>query len=101
MPRNWIKIDTVIPWRSCFAYVDSHATLADRCFAQRGLHVHFNGDYVKEHEPYRFVFCWVRKSQSDDFLQCMEDLQRRMLLTGHADYLKWCDDWIGRLDPKQ
>ena len=74
-----------------YMYFDISEYLADQIFIDHRLPVRWEKkELMHPDHPYRCVFAKVRKQDEDEFLLCMEELRRKMLLTGHTDYDDVC-----------
>ena len=82
-PRWWK------PWYTFF-YIDCPQFLSYNLFDKYNLNPFFFR--YKEHEDGKYigVKCCVRKRRIDDFLECMNDMQRNMLICGYNDYEEFC-----------
>lgn len=88
---NNFPIKPRVPWRSIFAFVDTADYRADDIFLRAKLPVRFLRDEVVfDGNEYVIVFCSVRKKDRMRFLECMADLERAMIMEGHADYTYFC-----------
>lgn len=85
-PRWWK------PWYTVF-YVDCPQYLSFNIFDKYGVRPFcmrfLEGDIIK----YAGILCRIRKRQLDDFLVCMEELQRNILICGYTDYEEFCRDF--------
>lgn len=88
---NFYQLDHLSLFYDMYMYADTADHLAEQVFIQRKLRIRFKGDYQKEGEKYRLVLCKAPKKRHDDFLACMKDLNRKMLLLGHVDYDDFCE----------
>ena len=92
--QNYIKIRKLsLRFRSYF-FVDTGEYLADGLFIKNKITVHFGEEFAKENLPYRFVCCKIRKKDEKLFLKSMEELKKKMLLTGYMDYPEFCSSII-------
>ena len=87
-----LKIKTLSPFYLRFAYLDIPEYVADTIFIQNKLHVKFGKEFKKEGNPYIIIMCKIRKKDFDKFEKSLEELERRMLLTGHTDYIEKCEE---------
>ncbi|MCI8467927.1 MAG: hypothetical protein HFJ75_00215 [Eggerthellaceae bacterium] len=96
--NNCIKLQSTLPGRMEYLYVDTPGYRADRIFIQHQIPVRFRrGECVKDGYEYVVVFCHFPKKREADFLTCMAQLERALLLEGHSDYRTACDELIGML----
>lgn len=74
-----------------YCFVDTSEYLADGIFFKNHITVRFGTEFVREGTSYRFIFCKIRKKDRSIFLQSMEELKKKMLLTGNIDYERFCE----------
>lgn len=84
--RNNIKIDTAKPFRCEYAYVDTVKHRADRLFIDVGIPVRFSRKEFTNGSGYAVVFCTFKKKYEPAFLECMEQLDRALSITGGDAY---------------
>lgn len=88
--RNYIELDKMSLLYQHYCYVDTNEHLADGIFVRHQIVVRFDSEYVKKGEKYQFIFCKVRKRDKRLFVKTMEELKKKMLLTGNVDYEAFC-----------
>ena len=54
--------------------------------------------YESDNVKYVGIMCRVWKRQLDDFLDCMNDMQRNMLICGYTDYEEFCRELESKMD---
>ena len=97
--KNYIKIIRHNLLYAEFMFLDTEEYLADQIFINNGLPVHFyKEEFVNPNCDYRFIRCRIRKKYKDVFYKCMEELVNKMLLTGHSDYVDFCNTLIAFLE---
>ncbi len=77
---------------SQIAYVDIKEHMADDFFASCNFPIKFSKQ--EGHKPgsdYCIVLCRIPTKRLDEFNEMMRDMTIKMLLTGHADYMDFCD----------
>jgi len=88
---NNLEIDSRIPWRRSYAYVDTAGHRADKIFIRAELPVRFSRKEMgRDGTDYVVVFCSVKKQDERRFLKCMADLERAMIMEGRKDYPGFC-----------
>lgn len=87
--RNFRRLSGT--FKDVYVYVDAPEHHADHLFINRKLRVQFKADFRKEGEKYQIVVCKVPKRRREDFVACMEELCRNMLVLGRTDYPDACD----------
>ena len=75
-----------------YAYLDHRSYLADSLLKQKKVRMRFAEEMKKEGSPYVLIFCKVRKADATLFEEAMELLKNKMLIMGHKDYEKACQD---------
>lgn len=90
---NVLQLDTKLPGKAAFAYVDTPDYKADRLFITHAVRVQFDRKGLsKEGSNYVIVFCKVRTRDVPKFKAALADLERKMLLEGHSDYPAFCEE---------
>lgn len=98
--RNNIKLDTRIPWRCEYAYIDSQSHRADRLFIRSEIPVRFRRKEMRHADSdYVVVFCRFKSTYEPEFLACMADLEKAMVLEGNSGYRDACVWLEGILSP--
>ena len=77
-------------FRIGFAFFDLPGEPAcDKIMDEKGIFKHAKfTDMKKDGAPYMLVMCTVPKKHASVMRECIEELKRKMLLTGHTDYVK-------------
>ena len=92
---NNMKLECRMPGRVRYMYIDSAERRADRLFVRSGLPVSFEDDLAKPGCGFIVVICTVSKAREADFLECMADLERAMLIEGRDGYPAFCEEIAG------
>ena len=95
---NYIKIRSLNPFVSKFMFIDTDSYLADNVFINAKLHVSFKDEMARDNDKYRIIFCNVKRSQSETFVKCMEELKKKMILLGNHDYNDVCEEIISPIE---
>ncbi len=95
--KNYMEISKFSLKYKYFCYVDTNEYLADRIFIRRKINVLAGDEYGSDTSDYVIVFCKVKKKHREEFVAAMEELEKKMLLLGHRDYMEFC----GRLQVKK
>lgn len=95
--KNYIEISRFSLKYNYFCFVDSNKYLADRIFIRRKINVKFGDEYGRDDSNYLIVFCKIKKKDREEFLAAMKELEQKMLILGHRDYMELC----GRLQIKK
>lgn len=73
------------------------AYLADNIFTGNNLKIKFISDFECPDSKYDIVLCKFKKKDEDKFADCMDKLERKMLLFGYTDYIEHCQNIINQL----
>ena len=87
---NYYQLDHLSLLYDMYMFIDTAEHLADQVFIQHKLRIRFKGDYQKAGHKYRMILCKAPKKRRADFVECMKDLTRKMLLLGNTDYYDFC-----------
>lgn len=88
LPKRWI------PWVDVI-YIDVPNLLSLDIFKRNGLRPWGMKVTDNPELPYVGVLCKIRKSRIVDFFHCMVELRKLVLMCGHGDYDKFCQEAIG------
>lgn len=89
--KNYMEIDK-FSFKYCyFCFVDTNEYLADKIFIRHKINVKFGDEYGREGSDYVIVFCKVKKKDQEEFREAMKELEKKMLLLGHTDYMDFCN----------
>lgn len=75
-----------------FAFIDTADYLADSLFIKHEVTVAFGPEYIKEGIHYNIIFCRCRKRDVPRFLKALEELPKKMMICGYADYPQFCKE---------
>lgn len=89
-PTHYQRIDRLSLLYDYHAFLDTESYLADQLFIKNKVKVHFREEYAQNNSPYRVIFCHVRKRDRRRFLAALNELPKKMLLLGYANYLETC-----------
>lgn len=97
--KNFFGIKKFSPLFAEFMYFDTDEYLADSIFIKNNLRVHFyKGEFVSPDSKYIIIRCRIFIKNIDVFIKSMEELANKMLLTGHTDYVDFCNGIVGLLE---
>ena len=94
--NNYLKLENKALFSKYYMYLDSTECVADRIFVNNKIKVKFIQDFKRSNTKYIIVLCKVNKKQCKDFESVMEKLKNNLLLCGHNDYLKVCEEVFSR-----
>lgn len=77
------------PWVTV-VYVDGPQFLSANIFDKHDIRPFRMKFFERDDTPYMAILCNIPKKRLDDFLECMEELQRNMLICGYVDYEDFC-----------
>lgn len=86
-PRRWI------PWVEVI-YIDVPNLLSLDIFKRNRLRPWAMKVTDNHNIPYVGVLCKIRKKRLVDFLHCMDELRKLVLMCGHNDYDEFCNQYI-------
>ena len=92
--KNYKKLKGLALLTEQFMYVDVYENgkyLGDNILAKNRVSIRFTGDYCKNGTDYRLIFCRVRKKDVSKFLESMKELENKIALLGHTDYMDFCN----------
>ena len=90
--RNHVRVNHILPWMRAYAFVDAAEHLADGLFIAREVPVRFRRkEYGHPDSPYVVAFCSFNKRYEKNFIKCMADLERRILMAGFKGYGDACE----------
>ncbi len=90
--KNYWRLQKFSIFYSHYAFIDSPDYLADQLFVKQKVKVDFGKEYGQDGSDYLVIFCRVRKTKEKEFIRALEELENKMLLMGHKDYLSFCAD---------
>lgn len=78
---------------SLYMYIDTTDDFqADTLFVNNGIKgIKFLEEFKKPDCKYSIIVCKVPKKHTEKFIKCMDELESKMLLIGHHDYLLFCE----------
>lgn len=99
--KNFLKLNGLSILSVPYMYIDHKDYLADSILSQNHVSIRFGNELVREDSLYRIILCRVRKKDAANFEKSMEIFHNKMLLFGHQDYEKFCDEIMETLVPKK
>ena len=84
--KVYLKLEKSSFLYNFFAYLDVAEYLADNLFAKHQVTVRFGEEWSTPDSEYRIILCRVRKRDTRRFLDALEELPKKMLICGYADY---------------
>lgn len=96
--RNCIRTQCKSPFTAEFFYFDIPNYAADEIFARFDVVPKFYEEYQPQDSRYVLIRCRVKRQQVHAFLEVMEELGRKMLLTGYDDYYERCEEFMSKLE---
>ena len=83
--RNYTKVKTYSPFKSCFCYLDAFPYKADQIFINAKLKVDFQKTLKKG--GYVVVFVKIKKSEVPIFEECMDKLDNALVIQYGKEYM--------------
>ena len=98
-PREtYCELKSINPFRRSFLYFDVKDYFADQIFINHKIPVKFlKKEAWNPESEYGIIFCTIPNKYVHEFRKCMEDLAKKMLLTGHADYIDVSSELVEQL----
>ena len=87
---NYIPIDKFSFKYKYFCFIDTKEYLADALFIKHKVRVWFQKEAHKPDTDFIFIFCKVKKDDTNRFAEALEELTKKMILLGHPDYQIFC-----------
>ena len=80
-----------------FAFVDTKPYSADQIFINHNLKVKFSDkEFINPNmREYVVILVKCRKNKVEDFVKCMEELRKKILICGHNKYDEYCYKLFG------
>lgn len=97
---NFIEYHTLSPFTKGFCYFDTADYLADELFNKNGVSPKFHEEYTLEGSEYVAIICRVKRSDAHKFINCMKELEKKMILLGHTDYDSFCSGLVENIANK-
>lgn len=94
---NYIPIEKISIRYKYFCFIDTKEYLADALFIKHKVRVWFQKEAHKPDTDYVFIFCKVKKSDTNRFLESLEELKKKMILSGYSDYEFFCKEFHEKL----
>ena len=98
MRTNFIEAHCRSPFSAEFFYFDVPDYKADDIFLEKGLYPRFFEEMSKDDSEYVLIRCRVKRRDRHKFVEAMNELARKMLLTGYPDYLDHAKEIWEQLD---
>lgn len=96
--ETYCELKSINPFRRSFLYFDIKDYYADQIFIQHKVPVKFMKEEAWNSEiGYGIIFCTIPNRFVHEFEKCMEDLAKKMLITGHTDYIDQCSELVEQL----
>lgn len=89
---NYVKMKKFSMLYFWYAFLDTEDYMANQLFVENKVRVRFRKEFARER--YRVIFCKVRKKDEKSFLETLQKLRRKAILSGYVDYDDtWNDIW--------
>lgn len=92
---NFLPIQSYLPFRKCFAYIDIHENnkyYGDRIFEKYQIPVKFKTEYTKnEDSRYKVIICSIPKKYEPEFIKALKELHNTLLIMGDKTYTNLCN----------
>ena len=97
---NYLKLNDRHLFYYLYFYFDkvvNNYYLADKVFNANGLKVKFISDYSVENSDMCAHIVKVKKKDVKLFDKCMYELTKEMLILGHVEYERECDEYMQKI----
>lgn len=91
---NYVPIKKISIRYKYFCFIDAKEYLADELFIKHKIRVWFQKEAQKPDSDFVFIFCKVKKRDTNSFLKSLEELKRKMILLGYSYYEFFCEDFF-------
>ena len=80
-----------------FLFIDTTEYLSSQIFAKHNVKIKYIKTAGKPDLPYKIIICKVKNKYVEEFLKALDELEIKMLLTGHPDYPSFCQNLFSQL----
>ena len=91
--KNYFPLKKISLRYKYFCFIDTKEYLADALFIKYKVRVWFQKEAHKPDTDFVFIFCKVKKDDTDRFLEALGELNKKMMLLGHSDYQTFCQEF--------
>ena len=91
--NNYIPLEKISLRYKYFCFIDTKEYLADALFIKYKVRVWFQKEAHKSNTDFVFIFCKVKKSDINKFLEALGELKKKMILLGYSDYQNFCKEY--------
>ncbi len=95
--KNYLELKIFSIINTSYMYFDRAEYVADKIFIDEKLKVKFLKDAAKSGEDYVICMVKVRKKDRQKFVDCMDELRRKMLLLEGESYNAFCERMIEKM----
>lgn len=89
---NYIELINKGITHKYFAFIDAKEMLISQLCEDRGIHLKLIDEYDHDNYPnYSIYICKVKKSEINVLKDIFDQLEKKMLITGHTDYIDTCN----------
>ncbi len=99
--KNYVKLKRRNIFRYQYLYLDHEDYFADKIFIEHKLRIHFGKEYVRDKGVFRVICVSFPKKREKDFLECMKELEKRIMIMGPDSYKYYkdiCESVVGELN---
>lgn len=89
---NYIELTNKGITHKYFAFIDAKEMLISQLCEDRGIYLKLIDEYDNEKYPnYSIYICKVKNSNISILKDIFDQLEKKMLITGHTDYIDTCN----------
>lgn len=85
------RIQSRSPFSYTFTYLDAIDFCSNDIFKNNGIRIKTKEILISNTEDFVVIMCKVKKKDLLIFLKCMEELERKIMITNHPHYLETCE----------
>lgn len=91
--NNYIPLEKISLRYKYFCFIDTKEYLADALFIKYKIRVWFQKEAHKPNTKFVLIFCKVKKSDTNKFLEALGELNEKMISLGCSDYHHFCNEF--------
>ena len=88
---NYTKLKKFSPFFYSYVFLDTDKHMGSEMFQRYKMKVRFHSVYVKENNPYRYVFCKIKKKDEERFIKALGELEKNAMILQYEEYPKYCE----------
>ena len=86
-------------FKSIYVFIDTSREFESKAiFDKKGIPVKIVEYFIRPDSRYSVVICKVPKKYKNEFAECMEELESKLLILGYHDYEEFCNKFFNELE---